>query len=147
MAHAMGMFGLSSMTGRLVSRYGSRNVIRQGVAILAISSILAPISPEFMPLAVALFLLGLGWNFCFIAGSSLLSNALSPLEKGRVQGANEMLISISASVASISTGVAFGQGGILIVGIIGLIASIFLGLYSLVFSRTTKRETISRQSA
>lgn len=147
MAHAMGMFGLSGLTGRLIIRWGQENVVRLGVLVLTVSSVMTPISPEFMPTAVALFLLGLGWNFCFIAGSSLLSNALGTEEKGRVQGASEMLIAVSASLGSIGTGVAFGQGGIITVAAIGLAASGLLGVYSMLFARMTVSKAVARRTA
>ena len=47
-----------------------------GSLILALSALMAPLSPAWIPLALALFLLGLGWNLCFIAGSSLLAARL-----------------------------------------------------------------------
>ena len=146
MAHAMGMFGLSSFTGWLVGRYGRETVINLGVVTLVISSVLTPISPQFTPLALALFLLGLGWNFCFIAGSSLLSDSLAPQEKGRVQGANEMFISIAASLGAMGTGVAFGGGGIIACSVIGFVFSIGLGVYGFIYGRRTAPDMITRQS-
>ena len=147
MAHAMGMFGLSGLTGWLVTRFGREIVIKLGVVTLLISSILTPISPQFTPLALALFLLGLGWNFCFIAGSSLLSDTLAPQERGRVQGANEMFISIAASLGAMGTGVAFGSGGIMACAVVGFVFSGALGVYSLVHGRRTTPEMATRKSA
>jgi MFS family permease len=142
MAHALGMFGVSGITGRLVGRFGQNAVIKMGVIILMASCIIAPISPQFIPLAFALFLLGLGWNFCFISGSSLLSNALAPHERGRIQGINEMFVSFSAATASLATGIFFDMGGLILPGIIGLGMSIVLGGYSLLYTRTMeKKET------
>ncbi len=147
MAHAMGMFGLSSFTGWLVVRFGRESVIKLGVGTLVVSSLLTPVSPQFVPLALALFLLGIGWNFCFIAGSSLLSDSLAPGEKGRIQGANEMFISISASLGSMGTGLAFVGGGIMACAAIGLVCSLSLGVYAAIYGRReATRETV-RQSA
>ena len=140
MAHAIGMFGVSGITGRLIMRWGQHEVIKAGMVILVISCVIAPISPRFIPLAIALFLLGLGWNFCFIAGSSLLSNALAPLERGRVQGVNETFIALAASSASLVTGYLFELGGMLLLSIIGTVFSAGLGFYSLYYSRRKKRE-------
>ncbi len=140
MAHAIGMFGVSGITGRLIMRWGQHNVIKAGMVILVVSCVIAPISPRFVPLAIALFLLGLGWNFCFIAGSSLLSNALAPLERGRVQGVNETFIALAASSASLVTGFLFELGGMLLLAAIGTAVSAGLGFYSLFYSRRTRRE-------
>ncbi|MBT5872219.1 MAG: MFS transporter [Candidatus Latescibacteria bacterium] len=147
MAHAMGMFGLSNLTGWLVIRYGRESVIRLGVVTLIVSSVLTPVSPQFVPLALALFLLGIGWNFCFIAGSSLLADSLAPNEKGRVQGANEMFISISASLGSMGTGIAFVGGGIVACAVIGFVCSLGLGVYSIIYGRRTRTDEQELRSA
>ncbi|MCB0131711.1 MAG: hypothetical protein KDD78_12715, partial [Caldilineaceae bacterium] len=68
----------------------------------------------------ALFLLGLGWNFCFIAGSSLLTNSLSVGERGSAQGANDMMVATASGAGSLSTGALFGLGGVALVSSIGL---------------------------
>lgn len=143
MAHAIGMFGVSGITGRLIMRWGQHAIVKWGVLILVVSCVITPISPRFIPLTIALFLLGLGWNFCFIAGSSLLSNALAPLERGRVQGVNEMFIALSASSASLVTGFLFESGGMLLLAVIGTVFSAGLGCCSLVYSRTKKREMLA----
>ncbi|MCY3771962.1 MAG: MFS transporter [Gemmatimonadetes bacterium] len=141
MAHAIGMFGVSGITGRLIMRWGQHAIVKWGVLILVVSCVITPVSPRFIPLTIALFLLGLGWNFCFIAGSSLLSNALAPLERGRVQGVNEMFIALSASSASLVTGFLFESGGMLLLAVIGTVCSVGLGFCSLVYSRRAERES------
>ena len=69
MAHTVGMFALSSVTGWLIDRHGRLTMIVAGALILALASVMAPLSSLLVILMAALFLLGLGWNFCFIAGS------------------------------------------------------------------------------
>lgn len=112
MSHTLGMFGLSSVTGWLVDRSGRVPVIIAGATLLAISGILAPLSSEIASLAFALFLLGLGWNFCFVAGSSLLTSDMPTAESSRVQGAADTLASVASGVGSLSTGAVFAAGGI-----------------------------------
>jgi MFS family permease len=125
-AHTLGMFGLSSLTGWLIEYTSRHTVIVAGGLVLALSSVLTPFSPQLAPLAVALFLLGLGWNFCFIAGSSLLADALAPGERGRAQGANEMVVALFAGAGSLSSGAAFAYGGITTVSALGLAMSVLL---------------------
>lgn len=120
MAHTLGMFGLAIVTGWLIQRVGQVNMILVGGAVLVLSAILAPLSPDFMPLAASLFLLGLGWNFCFIAGSSLLSNSLAAHERVRAQGFGETFVSVASGVASLGSAVLFAYGGILLVCAMGL---------------------------
>ena len=56
MGHALGMFGISGITGRLIQLYGQKLVILIGMLILLISCLIVPVSPKFLPLALALFL-------------------------------------------------------------------------------------------
>jgi MFS family permease len=91
MAHTLGMFGLSIVNGALIDRLGRKAAIGAGAALLIAGSLLAPVSLMTAWLALALFLVGLGWNLCYIAGSSLLSDALAPAERSRIQGANELI--------------------------------------------------------
>tara|TARA_B100000029_G_scaffold516253_2_gene628058 strand:+ start:60150 stop:61379 length:1230 start_codon:yes stop_codon:yes gene_type:complete len=128
MGHALGMFGISGITGRLIQLYGQKLVILIGMLILLISCLIVPVSPKFLPLALALFLLGVGWNFCFIGGSSLLSSTLLPIERGRIQGINETFIALAASLASLTTGYLFDLGGITLLAVIGILSSLTLGI-------------------
>lgn len=134
MAHTIGMFAFSGVTGWLIDRLGKLNLIAVGALILIAACILAPISSEITILALALFLLGLGWNFCFIAGSALLSEQLRSPERGRAQGAGEMAVAVGAGVGSLSSGVIFAAGGYLALGLLGLGFSIAL-LLSVVWLR------------
>jgi hypothetical protein len=47
---------------------------------------------DTIPLSISLLLLGLGWNFCFVGGSTLPSDHLRPAERGRTQGFNDLLV-------------------------------------------------------
>lgn len=126
MAHTLGMFGLSGLTGGLISRFGRLTMIAAGAFILIVACFLAPVSTDLPLLALSLFLLGLGWNFAFVAGSSLLSAQLFPIERGRAQGAGEMSVAIGAGLGSLASGVIFARGDILAVSIIGLAFSLTL---------------------
>jgi len=142
-AHTFGMFGLSSLTGWLIDRTSRHIMIVVGALVLALSAMITPLSPALFPVALALFLLGLGWNFCFIAGSSLLSDALAPAERGRAQGANEMVVALAAGTASLSSGTVFSQGGIVSVSIMGLAVSLALGAMALWAMRQQKAVTVA----
>lgn len=125
-AHTLGMFGLAPVTGWLVDRLGRIPMIFLGALLLIIASLLTPISTAFTSLASALFVLGLGWSFAFIAASSLLSDTLESHERGRIQGFSEMFISLAAGLGSLGTGSAFAFGGIAAVGAVGLAFSLAL---------------------
>lgn len=129
MAHTMGMFGLALVTGWLIERLGQIPMVVMGGMILAVASIITPLSNNLFILAFALFLLGLGWNFCFTAGSSLMANGVGANERGRAQGFSESLVALASGVGSLGTGAAFAYGGIVMVSAIGLACSlIFLAM-------------------
>ena len=121
MAHTLGMFAFSSGTGWLIDRVGRVRMIVAGGVLLVVSAVMAPLSTALVPLMAALFLLGLGWNFCFIAGSSLLSDSLAANERGRTQGTNDMLVALASGTGSLSTGTIFGLGGMALVSNVGLV--------------------------
>ncbi len=93
---------------------------------MIISALLTPLASNLLLLAAALFLLGLGWNFCFVAGSALLSAALKPGERGRVQGASETMVSLASGIGSLSVGALFTYGGIVGISGGGLFFSLIL---------------------
>ena len=95
--HTFGMFAFSMVAGRLTDRWGRGPVILSGTAMLVLACALAPLSPDVLPLSIALFLLGVGWNFCYVGGSALLSDQLSPEERAKTQGANDFLLALATA--------------------------------------------------
>ena len=128
-SHTLGMYAFSIISGRLTDRWGRGPVIVAGAGTLVLASLLTPISPNVLPLVVALFLLGLGWNFCYVGGSSLLADQLSPAERARTQGFNDMLIGLASAVGSLGSGFVFAALGYGVMGVVGAVASLIpLGL-------------------
>ncbi len=125
-AHTLGMFGLSALTGYLIDRYGRVQMMIIGALTLIASAIIAPLSTQLPYLVVGLFLLGLGWNFGYIAGSSMLADALRGKEKNRVQGFNDMLIAFSAGLGTLSSGFLFEIGGYLLVSMGAIVLTLVL---------------------
>jgi MFS family permease len=109
--HTLGMFGLSMLSGALADRLGQRAVIGAGVLLLMLGSLLAPLSTATLWLAFALFIIGLGWNLCYIAGSSLLTASLEPIERSRIQGAAELAVNLSSATIGLSSGAIFAVFG------------------------------------
>ena len=91
---------------------------------LILACLLAPLSPQVLPIAVSLFLLGLGWNFCFVGGSSLLSDRLSPLERAKTQGFNDTLIALASGTGSLGSGVVFAALGYRAMGFAGVLVAL-----------------------
>jgi MFS family permease len=132
-AHMFGMFALSPISGRLADRFGSPRVIAAGLILLGGAALLAAAAPPEggLWLTVALFLLGYGWNLCFVAGSALLTSDLALAERGRIQGLTDGLTWGTAAFASLAAGVivagasfsvlALLAGGVLVAPIVALL--------------------------
>jgi MFS family permease len=86
-------------------------------------------------LAVALFLLGLGWNFCFVGGSALLSDQLSPLERSRTQGASDLLVGLASAIGSLGSGLVFAASSYTMIAVVAGILALIPLLMSLIWIR------------
>ena len=134
-SHTFGMFAFSVLSGRLADRWGRGPVILTGAATLLLACITAPLSPAVFPLAVALFLLGLGWNFCFVGGSALLADQLSPVERSRTQGMNDLLVGLASAVGSLGSGIVFAASNYTIIAIVSGVLALIPLLMSLFWLR------------
>jgi MFS family permease len=124
MAHTLGMFGLSVVTGRLADKIGRAPVIAAGSGLLIAACLLAPLVHSTYLLAAALFLLGLGWNFCYVAGGALLTDTLQPAERGRVQGGNDLVISLVSAAGNLGSGLIFAATSYTILAWVSLAVSL-----------------------
>jgi MFS family permease len=110
-AHMFGMYGLSFFVGWLIDRLGRLPMIAVGSILLVASCLMAPLHDGPVWLALVLFLVGLGWNCCFVAGSTLLSDMLQPVERGRTQGLVDTMINFAAGTGSLGSGFVFASLG------------------------------------
>jgi MFS family permease len=109
--HVIAMFAPSFFTGALIGRYGVINIMLTGVALTLSCVAFALSGLEVMHFWLALVLLGVGWNFMFIGGTTLLTECHTPAERGKVQGANDLAIFITMTASSLSSGVLFTLQG------------------------------------
>jgi MFS family permease len=119
-SHVVGMYAFSVVSGRLADRWGRGPTIRAGALGLALASLTAPLSPAAVPLGLSLFLLGLGWNFCYVGGSALLSDQLAPAERARAQAFNDFVMGAASATGSLGSGWVFATVGY---GAMGLVAA------------------------
>lgn len=139
-AHVTGMYASSIVTGRVADRFGHGRTILMGAILLILACVLAPFANDTLRLAIALFVLGVGWNFCFVSGSSLLTDSLRPNERPRIQGTNDLLVGLVAAAASLSSGIAFatiGYTGIALAGITLALSLFALTLWMTRWKRAT----------
>lgn len=102
--HVLGMFVPSFFTGHLIRRFGSLPIMVAG-ALLNFACVAVALSGvDLMQFLVALFLLGVGWNFLYTGGSVLLTTTYAPEEKTRAQGAMDTCVFATMAVTSIASG-------------------------------------------
>ena len=135
-SHTFGMFAFSVISGRLADRWGRGPVILTGASTLLLACITAPLSPDVFPLAVALFLLGLGWNFCFVGGSALLSDQLSPAERSRTQGMNDLLVGLASATGSLGSGFVFAASSYTVIALVAGVLALVPLMMSLFWIRS-----------
>ena len=102
--HVLGMFVPSFFTGSLIKRFGAIRVMAAGVVLNAICIAVALSGVELERFLVALFTLGVGWNFLFIGGTSLVTTAYRPEEKTSAQAAMDTTIFTTMTLSSFSSG-------------------------------------------
>jgi predicted MFS family arabinose efflux permease len=120
MVHVLGMYALSPLLGQVVDRIGRRTMIAISATVIGAGCVVAPLSIETPWIALALFLIGLGWSGCYITGSTLLTDALAVNERAQAQGANDTLVNIASAVGSLGSGVLLQFFGFNILSMVGL---------------------------
>ncbi len=101
--HAAAMFVPAFFTGSLITRFGVLRIISVG-AVLEIGCALVNLAGiDFMNFLFANILVGAGWNFCYVGGSTLLTSTYTQEEKAKVQGTHDFLVySMTATAAALS---------------------------------------------
>ncbi len=100
--HVLGMFLPSFFTGSLIARFGVLRIMLAGVLILAGHVMMTLTGLGFGSFAIALVLLGVGWNFLYVGGTTLLTTTYTAAEKGRAQATNDMIIFVVGLCCSFS---------------------------------------------
>ena len=109
--HMIGMYGPSFFTGSLINRFGVLPVILTGTALLFACVLAALDGTSLIHFWIALFVLGLGWNFMYVGGSALLTEAHTPAERAKTQAANDFLVFLVMAVSSASSGLLLHKSG------------------------------------
>jgi MFS family permease len=110
-AHVIAMFGPSFFTGSLIQRFGVLNVMMAGVVLMFACVAIALSGQQFANFWLSLALLGIGWNFMYVGGTTLLTECYRPAEKAKAQGANEILVFCTTATSSFVSGVLVNAAG------------------------------------
>jgi MFS family permease len=125
--HLAGMYVTSPLSGWLADRIGRLPTIGAGAVLLIGATMLAGFVPghERVLVILGLFLNGVGWNMAFVAGSALLTDALSPAERASTQGLADLVMGLMGALGSAAGGLILGVWGFTILNIVG--AALVLG--------------------
>jgi predicted MFS family arabinose efflux permease len=146
-AHLVGMFALSPVSGRLADRIGGRMTISSGTGVLIASAALTFVAPTShdIGLPLSLFLLGYGWNLCFVGGSSLLSRDLPEGLRIELQGVVDALVWASSAFANISAGAIYAGGSFSLLALLAGVLALVPLLVVVVQRRTGPTEPTDSQ--
>jgi MFS family permease len=103
--HIAAMFLPSLITGNLIKKLGHSKIMYTGVVLFSVTILLSLFEQNFSNYLIALIFLGLGWNFLFISGTSLLVLSYREEEKFKAQGFNDLIVYTIQAIASLSAGV------------------------------------------
>jgi MFS family permease len=128
MAHTLGMFAISPLTGRLVDWQGPRRIIMLAMTTLLVSALIATAAPtaDTAILVVGLFLLGAGWNFGFVAASTELQIGLPIANRLKIQGTADAITWISGGLGAAVSGVIVAGSSYTMLALVGAVLALAL---------------------
>jgi predicted MFS family arabinose efflux permease len=126
-SHVIGMFAPSFVTGSLIKRFGVLQVMLAGVAFLFACVGVALSGQAIANFWWALVLLGIGWNFTYIGGSTLLTETYRPSEKAKAQGTNEITVFGVQALSSFAAGVLVNTAGWVTINYVGFLMAACAG--------------------
>jgi MFS family permease len=109
--HVVGMYAPGFFTGSLIKRFGALKVIAVGVVLMGACIAVALSGIAIWQFWAALVLLGVGWNFMYTGGTTLLIDAYTPAEKAKTQGMNDVIVFTVMSISSFSSGALISAAG------------------------------------
>lgn len=116
--HVAGMYLFAPLVGALADTIGRARVIGIGALLIGASGVIVATSPTSpVTVAGALFLLGLGWSCCMVAGSALLTAAVAVEVRPSAQGVTDLSMGLGGAAASAMAGVVFGVWSFAVLGV------------------------------
>jgi MFS family permease len=111
-AHIVGMYALVLVIGSLIDRFGRRPAVISGLAVMAVSCLGLVWAESVLWSSAALFGLGLGWNISYVGAATILADAASPAERGKLLGFTDLVSSATGAALALIGGVAYTELGI-----------------------------------
>ena len=138
-SHVIAMFAPSLIAGSLIKHFGVLSVMLTGVAIMLVCVAIALAGITVMHFWLALVLLGVGWNFMYVGGTTLLTSAYSPSEKAKTQGMHDFLVFGVTIISSFSSGLLLKSNGWQMLNYVAIPFLVIAGLACLWMMLRTRR--------
>ena len=131
--HVLGMYAFSPLVGAISDKIGRVKTIQIGILILIASALISGLAPhhDSFTLGLGLFLLGLGWSFTLIAGSTLLSETVSFEMRPSTQGASDLVMNLMGAGGAAIGGVIIGFFSFAVLCYATGLVVVALGIWSL----------------
>ncbi|VWX59424.1 Predicted arabinose efflux permease, MFS family [Burkholderiales bacterium 8X] len=126
--HVIGMFAPGFFTGHLVRRFGELPVMGVGLALNLGCIAIALSGVDLHQFVIALFLLGVGWNFLFTGSTTLSLKAYAPEERDRAQGALNFCVFATLALTSFASGLLVTTQGWRLLNLGSLLPVVAIGI-------------------
>ena len=140
--HIIAMFMPSLITGSLIKKFGQNNVMFLGVFVFFMSIFLNFVHQSFYNYFFGLIFLGIGWNFLFISGSTLLVSSYKSEEKFKAQGLNDFIVFTSQAIGALSAGFLLNNFGWKLINLFCIPLLLILVITILI---SNKKENLSKK--
>lgn len=134
--HMVGMFGPSLFSGAITTRWGAQWTSMLGAAFFAIGAVVGSLGVGMVTFTIALGLIGVGWNFLYVSGSSYVVRTYPAGAGGRVQGTVEASVGLLGATASLSSAAVFAglgwQGANIVAALLSIALLVWLAVSHLV---------------
>jgi predicted MFS family arabinose efflux permease len=111
-AHVIGMYALVIVIGDFIDKIGRIPALAGGLLIMTASAASLVWIESVPAISIALFGLGLGWNFSFVAATAQLADRTSPAERGKMLGFNDLLSGATGAALALAGGLALSEIGV-----------------------------------
>jgi len=134
--HVVGMYAPAFVTGSLIKRFSVLHIIGAGILVMAIASLVALHGVTVAHFMISMVLVGIGWNFMYTGGTLLLTDAYTPAERARAQGANDFFVFSVMGVSAFTSGALVSAAGWQLMNWAALAVLGFIGALLIWFARS-----------
>lgn len=138
--HVVAMFAPSFFTGNLINKFGISKILVTGAVLCFLCVLVNLYGQSLWHFWSALVLLGLGWNFLFVGGTTLLTESYSESEKSRTQAANDFIVFSTVSITALSSGVLHHHLGWHVINVAVIPFILLCGISAVWLSKVQKSE-------